>query len=238
MEGFSYSDIFATKGIEYLVIIAFLLLLIPFAVILNRKVSIAVKIRTAFRALSSGILRVPQGIFHSGNHTWMFMERSGSAMVGLDDLLLHLTGEVKFNRLRNAGEMISKGDLLTEIDHDGKRLEIYSPVSGRIVDANQALLENPGIANEDPFKQGWIYKVKPTNWMADAGSCYLAEEAVSWSERELARFRDFLARTAGNRSQGSLVLQDGGEPADHALTELPDEAWKEFQKEFLAMPRP
>jgi glycine cleavage system H protein len=239
MDGFSYSDIFATKGIEYLVIIAFLALLIPFSIILNRQVKITRQIQKALGILSAKILRIPQGLFYSRNHTWMFMERSGAATVGLDDLLLHITGEVKFNNLKKPGDTISKGDLLTEIDQDGKLLSILSPVSGKIVDTNTMLNENPAVMNEDPYGKGWIYKIKPTNWMAEAKSCYFAEEATNWSEKELARFRDFLAVTMRNYSPEAsmVILQDGGELADHSLAALPDDCWKDFQKEFLNLYR-
>lgn len=239
MDGFSYHDIFATKGLEYLVIIAFLALLVPFWIVLNKQVKITREIQKALGILSANILRIPQGLFYSRNHTWMYIEKSGAAKVGLDDLLLHITGEVKFNQLRNTGEIISKGDLLTEIDHDGKLLRIYSPVSGEIVDRNSLLEKKPGMLNEDPYGKGWIYKIKPTNWITDAKSCYFAEEATSWSEKELVRFKDFLANTMKNHSPDAsmVILQDGGELCDHSLSTLPDEIWKDFQKEFLTLYR-
>jgi glycine cleavage system H protein len=214
MEGFSYSDIFATKGIEYLVIITFLALLIPFSIILNKQVKITRQLQKALGILSAKILKIPQGLFYSRNHTWMFMERSGAATVGLDDLLLHITGEVKFNMMKKPGDTISKGELLTEIDQNGKLLSIVSPLSGKILNTNALLNEHPGMLNEDPYGKGWIYKIKPTNWIADVKSCYFAEEASLWSEKELVRFKDFLANTMKNHSPDAamVILQDGGEP--------------------------
>jgi glycine cleavage system H protein len=239
MEGFSYHDIFATKGLEYLIIIAFLALLIPFWIVLNKQVKVTRQIQKTLGILSASILRIPQGLFFSRNHTWMYMEKSGAAAVGLDDLLLHITGEVKFSNLKNPGEMISKGDLLTEIDHDGKQLQVLSPVTGKILDTNFMLAERPGLMNEDPYGKGWIYKVKPTNWIAEAKSCYFAEEATNWSEKELVRFKDFLAATMKNYSPDAsmVILQDGGELCDHSLSALPNEIWKDFQKEFLNLYR-
>ena len=110
MDGFSYNNIFDTKGIEYLVIIAFLLLLIPFWLALNRQVKIKEQIRKALGVLSASILKVPQGIYYFKNHTWAYLEKSGIAKVGLDDLLLHITGEVTIRQLKNPGETISKGE--------------------------------------------------------------------------------------------------------------------------------
>ena len=239
MDGFSYSDIFATKGIEYLVIIAFLAMLIPFSVMLNKQTKITRQFQKVLGILSASILKIPQGLFYSRNHTWMFMEKTGAAKVGLDDLLLHITGKVKLNHLKNPGEMINKGDLLTEVDQNGKLLQVFSPVSGKILDTNPVIQEDPGIMNEDPYGNGWIYKIKPTNWIAEVKSCYFADAATNWSENELVRFKDFLSWTMKNNSpETSLaILQDGGELCDHSLSALPDETWKDFQKEFLNLYR-
>ncbi len=235
MDGFSYSDIFATKGIEYLIIITFLILLIPFWLVLNKQVEMKIKIQQALGFLSAGILRIPQGLFYSKNHTWMYMEKSGTAKVGLDDLLLHITGEVKFKIHKNPGDMIIKGDLLTEIDQNGKLLRIFSPVSGKITNINATINENPGMFNEDPYGKGWICKIKPSNWVAETKACYFAEEATNWSATELERFKDFLAVSVKNYAPepALLILQDGGELCDHSLSALPHEIWRDFENEFL-----
>ena len=135
--------------------------------------------------------------------------------------------------------MINKGDLLTEIEQDGKQLRILSPVSGKITDTNLLVKKSPGILNDDPYGKGWIYKIKPTDWIAEAKSCYFAEEATIWSAKELERFKDFLAVTMKNHSPESsmVILQDGGELCDHSLSAFPDETWKDFQKEFLNLYR-
>ena len=235
MDGFSYFNIFETKGVEYLVIIAFLSLLIPFWILLNKETKITSQIQAAIGVLTTKILRIPQGLFYFRNHTWMYMEKTGAAKVGVDDLLLHITGKVKFRTLKKTGESISKGELLTEIDQNGKLLRIFSPVSGIIADTNASLNESNGLLNEDPYGRGWIYKIKPSDWIAETKSCFFAEEATKWSANELDRFKEFLARTMRNYTPETamIIMQDGGEICDHSLSGLPDEIWKDFQKEFL-----
>jgi len=234
MDGFSYHNIFDTKGIEYLAIIAFFLLLIPFWIILNRQV-VSSKIKHFIGVLTANVLKIPQGVFFSKNHTWTHLQRSGAATVGVDDLLFHITGDIKFNNLKNPGEMVNKGDLLTEINQDGKVLRIYSPISGKILSNNSLLNDNPQLSNEDPYGKGWLYKIKPSNWVGETSSYYLAEDATQWSKRELDRFKDFLA-TSGTKYgayPSIAVLQDGGELCDHILAEMPKEIWQDFQQEFL-----
>jgi glycine cleavage system H protein len=235
MDGFSYNNIFDTKGMEYLIIIAFLIMIIPFWIIINRQSRITGQIKMAFGILSAGILRIPQGLFYSKNHTWTHLERSGNARVGLDDLLLHITGDVKLNYLRNSGETIKKGDLLAEINQNGKTLKISSPVSGEIVDTNPKMDDSPKLLNEDPYGEGWIFTIKPSKWVSETNSYYLAEEAIAWSRKELIRFKDFLAVSMEKYSPETsmVILQDGGELCDNPLSELPDEVWQDFQKSFL-----
>jgi len=232
MDGFSYFNIFDTKGIEYIAILAFFALLIPYWLLLNKQVKITKQIQKSLGILTAGMLRVPQGLFYAPNHTWSFLERTGIAKVGLDDLLLHLTGEVKLNNLRKAGEKIEKGEFIAEIEQKGRLLRIFSPISGEIIKANPILSKNPETLNEDPYGRGWIYKIKPTNWVAETNACYLADEATNWSSREIDRFKDFVAVSVSKHSPG-VVMQEGGELRDNTLAELPNEVWQDFQQSFL-----
>lgn len=235
MDQFIYTNIFDTKGIEYIIIIGFLILIIPFWIIINRKRVLKGQIHSRVSALSADILKIPQGIFCSKNHTWSFLGKSGIAKVGLDNFILHITGEVKICDLRNPGDTIKKGDLLAEIEQSGKLLKIYSPVSGKIAEANTDLYKNVDILNNDPYGNGWIYKIRPSNWISETGTCFLGMEALVWSKKELARFKDFLALSVQKYSpENSLViLQDGGEICSQPLSELPAEVWNDFQKSFL-----
>jgi len=238
MDGFIYQNIFETKGIEYLAIITFFLLLIPFWIFLNRNEKIVTRMRRTLGVLTSSILRVPQGIFFGSDHTWTHLASSGVARIGVDDLLLHITGEVKVTCLANPGERVRKGDIMATLEHDGKRLEISSPISGEVIISNKLLLKDPELLSDDPYSKGWLYKVRPGNWIAETSNCYLAEEASWWIDNELVRFRDFLSVATAKLEpdQSMAVLQDGGELRDNTLSDLPPEVWKDFQEYFLRNP--
>ena len=235
MSGYSYTDIFDTKGIEYLIIIGFMLLMIPFWIFLNRPLKVRQNVMKSLGVLLLDTLRIPPGIFYSRNHTWTHMEKSGHARIGLDDLLLHITGGVEVRYVRNPGERVKKGDLLAEITRNGKQLNIASPVSGEIKRVNSGLSENPETLMNDPYGEGWMYKVKPDKWIEETASCYLAGEAIEWTGRELQRFKDFISMAVHRHSPGTstVILQEGGELCDHPLSGMPDEVWQDFQSSFL-----
>jgi glycine cleavage system H protein len=236
MESFSRIDIFDTKGAEYLFVIGYLIFLIVFWNLANKHEGIMKRAKKAISTLTAGFLRIPQGIFYNKYHTWTHLDENGVAKVGLDDFLQHITGRVNFTWLKNPDETIGKGDLLAQIDQDGKQLKIFSPISGRILESNSKLNENPGIFNEDPYKKGWIYKIKPSRWRKDTNSYLLAEDAINWSLKELDRFKDFLTMGPMRKytSEPSMILlQDGGEIRNNILSDLPGEVWKLFQEEFL-----
>jgi len=235
MDNFNYNNIFETKGIEYIAIIIFFLILIPFWIILNRQSKITNKLQEVINILTFEILKIPQGVFLAKNHTWMYLEKSGNAAIGLDDFLLHTTGAVKLHHHKQCGDKISKGDILTDIVSDNNSLKILSPVTGEIMAVNNNLIEAPEIMNEDPFGKGWVYKIKPLNWVDETKCCYLAEDAINWSRNEMQRFKDFLALSTKKYMQESpqLILQDGGELVDHSLSGLSDEVWHDFQESFL-----
>jgi glycine cleavage system H protein len=235
MNGFTYTNIFETKGIEYLIIIAFLLMIIPFWIVINKEVSIKTQIRNAIGILSEEFLRIPLGLLFSKNHTWVHLEKSGVAEVGIDDFLLHITGDVKFSNLKAPGSTINKGELLADIEHNGKILRVYSPISGTVADTNSLLRHTPSVVNEDPYEKGWMYKIKPSGWVEETDTYYQANEALAWTRMELDRFKDFLAGSLNEHSPevSMLILQDGGELCDRPLSDLPDEIWQDFQRSFL-----
>ena len=234
MEGFTYSNIFETKGIEYIIIIFFLLILIPFWLIMNRKVRVSKQLHQAFDVLTAGVLKIPQGLLFCKNHTWVHLEQTGRAKIGIDDFLQKIVGEIQFVPLKSLGEKVKKGDVLAEINQNGKRLKILSPVSGEIIEANIPEM-NLGLAESDSYGENWLFSLKPANWKTETSGFFLGEEATKWISSELLKFKDFLSVSLAKHSyEASMVaLQEGGELLINPLSGLQPEIWADFQKEFL-----
>lgn len=236
MEGFTYNNIFETKALEYLIIVFFFALLVPFWMLLNKKNKPKAQLKAEPGFLTAGTLKLPQGIFFSKYHTWAHLEHNGEAKVGLDDLVLHLTGDVSVRLYKSPGQIIGKGEPLARIYYNGNSLEVASPVSGEICNTNGQLINNPGLMKDEPYQHGWMYSLKPLNWKADTDTCFLAEDATVWATNELERFKDFLAVSTSKSMSGQpvMVMQDGGELVEKALAHFPQEVWEEFQKKFLS----
>ena len=236
MEGFSLVDIYDTKGTEYLFVIGYLVILIIFWRLMRNPGKVLSQIKDAVSTLSVKILNIPQGIYFSKNHTWTHLGESGAAKVGVDDFLQHIIGNLRLSGWKEPGDIIKKGELLAEIEQDGKQLKVYSPISGEVLETNGMILESPDVINADPYDKGWLYQVKPSNWMNETSSCLIAEKATEWADKELTRFKDFLSLGAMRKYSSEpamMMLQDGGEIRDNVLSELPEEVWKDFQEEFL-----
>ncbi|MDF1559378.1 MAG: glycine cleavage system protein H [Bacteroidales bacterium] len=233
MDGFSYINLFDTKGIEYIIIIAFLILIIPFWRMLNRPLRVNSGMKKA--VLQGSLLKAPQGIFLSNNHTWAHMLRSGDARIGINNLLINLTGDVNIKMVRDPGTRIRKGEVITELERGGKRLAVVSPVSGEITGSNPDLESDPSLLREDPYGGGWICSIRPTDWLGDISGFHFAAEANTWLKNEMERIRDFMAVAAHKYTPvtQAVYMQDGGEPAGFPLAAMPEEAWQEFQNEFL-----
>ncbi len=234
MDGYTYHNIFATKGIEYLVVIAFLLIIAPFWIIVNRRRNIATQLNETLGILSAKLLNIPQGYYYTRNHMWAFLERSGLARIGMDDFVANIVGQANIQLFAKENDFIRKGELMAEVLQGDKKLQLLAPISGRISKKNDLEGKSAENLNKDPYDSGWFYEIKPSKWKAETASCFLAEEASKWFVNEVKRFRDFIAIEAGKKQGETFVFQEGGEIMQHALKELDEDAWLDFQKNFLS----
>jgi glycine cleavage system H lipoate-binding protein/ABC-type phosphate transport system substrate-binding protein len=177
----------------------------------------------------------PKGLYFDKTHTWAFMEKDGNVKVGLDDFLQHVTGTLNRIIMREPGEMVRKGEKILTIIRDGKQLNIYSPISGIIVEQNQKLISDTSMINSSPFSKGWVYLIEPKNWLREIQFMIMGENYREWLHNEFTRLKDFFAASARINSvaYAHITLQDGGELTDNILADLEPEVWEDFQTKFI-----
>jgi glycine cleavage system H lipoate-binding protein/ABC-type phosphate transport system substrate-binding protein len=185
--------------------------------------------------LNDASLSAPSGVFFDKTHTWAFMEKEGMVKLGIDDFIQHITGSLTRIVMKSPGEKIRKGEIALTIIREGKQLNLYAPVTGIIRENNQKLLNNSALLNSSPYSDGWIYMIEPRNWLKDIQYLLMGEQYREWLKDEIIRLKDFFATSVKTNSlvYSHVVLQDGGEIADHVLADLGPDVWEEFQTEFI-----
>jgi glycine cleavage system H protein len=223
------SDPFASKGIEYLVVLGFLAVLPFFWRHLNGAPRLAPgRVRAAQRNVLSGWFRLPEAAsFHPG-HTWAIPAGRGRFRVGLDDFAQKLLGHAAAILLPDLGTRLAKGAPGWALEVGGRRFELPTPVAGRVVARNEAALRDPGLVNGDPYGDGWLLEVEAPRWKSGAGSLLRGDRAKEWLGRVEGALRARMIPEVG------AVLQDGGVPVPGIARALSEEGWEELARDLLA----
>lgn len=185
--------------------------------------------------LKEDAILAPKGLYFDKTHTWAFMEKDGNVKVGIDDFLQHVTGTLTRVIMKNTGDKVRKGDKILTIVKDGKQLSIYAPISGTIIQQNTSLVADSSLVNSSPYAEGWVYLIEPSNWAREMRFLFMGEKYSEWIEDEFIRLKDFFASSikTKNPAFAQVIMQDGGELADHILADLEPEVWEDFQNKFI-----
>jgi glycine cleavage system H lipoate-binding protein len=194
-----------------------------------------VEIITITPAFNESTVNVPQGLFFDKAHTWAFMEEDGTIKMGIDDFMPHITGTITRVIMKEPGEMVRRGEKIVTIIRYGKQLSLYAPVSGTIKSQNDNLNRNSSLINTSPFKDGWIYRIEPKNWLREIQLMLMGENYRNWLRHEFTRLRYFFETSMKSHSTvyDHVILQDGGELRDNVLADMEPEVWEEFQSSFI-----
>jgi glycine cleavage system H lipoate-binding protein/ABC-type phosphate transport system substrate-binding protein len=181
-------------------------------------------------------IAAPAGLFYDRSHTWAFMEKDGLVKVGIDDFLQHITGPITRIEMRKPGDKVKKGEAFLTLIQKGKKLVLYAPVSGTILETNRSLTGgNTMLLNESPYGEGWIYRLEPASWLQEIPLLSMAGKYTKWLNGEFTRLKDFLASSLQSHKMdyAQVVLQDGGELKNNLLEEFGPEVWEDFQSKFI-----
>jgi glycine cleavage system H protein len=95
-------------------------------------------------------------------YEWLQIE-DGTVTVGVSEEGLSELTEITAIGLPTENEEVNPDEICGEIETDEGPLNLYSPVEGRVIEINAAVVENPSLLNEDPYGDGWLFRVEPNN---------------------------------------------------------------------------
>jgi glycine cleavage system H protein len=105
---------------------------------------------------------VPADLKYAKSHEWVRVS-GDTATVGITDHAQHELTDVVFVELPAAGRRVKAGEACAVVESVKTASDIYSPVSGEILEVNGAVSGNPGLVNTEPYAGGWFYKIKLSN---------------------------------------------------------------------------
>ena len=90
-------------------------------------------------------------------------EDDGSVTVGISDHAQGLLGDIVFVELPEVGSEVNKQDDVAVVESVKAASDVYTPLSGEVLEVNEALNDSPEIINSSPYEDGWFFKIKPNN---------------------------------------------------------------------------
>lgn len=106
---------------------------------------------------------VPEDLTYTAEHEWARSEPDGSVRVGITDFAQDALGDVVFVSLPEVGAQVARGDSLGEIESTKSVSELYAPFDGEVVERNEDLDGRPDLLNSDPYGEGWVVAIRPSD---------------------------------------------------------------------------
>ena len=108
----------------------------------------------------AGRYRVPRDLLYTETDEWVRIE-DGIAVVGVTDYAQQELRDIVGVELPEPGTRVSKGEVVASLESAKTVADVYSPLTGEIVEVNEALYDQPELVNRDPYGEGWLFKIRP-----------------------------------------------------------------------------
>jgi len=172
-----------------------------------------------------GFLVAPDRYYHP-NHVWV-RRLNGKVRLGIDDFVCRLLGEISDIHVVSRDDA-SQGDVAWELQCHDHTISIALPLSGRVVQVNQDVLDDPPLVCKDPYGRGWIMMLASTNFEQDRGTLIELPQALQWLQSEAERLRTRCETWVGREAGGEQDTL----PDDFSRL-IPKHDWQEIVAEFL-----
>ena len=170
---------------------------------------------------------VPMGYYFHNGHAWARIESGGNIRVGLDDFSLKLLGKADAFDLPLMGKELDQGKAGWGLKRKENNADVLSPIDGVIVEVNSKVRENPGLANRQPYSDGWLFMVRTPDVKATMNKLMTDQNSLTWLNQEVSHLENMIEEVAGP------LAADGGHLADDIYGNLPDLGWGNLTKKFL-----
>jgi len=106
---------------------------------------------------------IPADLKFLSSHEWARVESDGTVTVGISDQAQGLLGDIVFVELPELGQSIDAESDAAIVESVKAASDVYSPLSGEVIEVNSLLEDQPEVINSSPYEDGWFYKLKPSD---------------------------------------------------------------------------
>ena len=106
---------------------------------------------------------IPSELRYTKSHEWVKSMEDGHLEIGITDHAQEMLGDMVFIELPEVGITVNTGDDCAVVESVKAASDVYAPVSGEIVEVNSLLSDAPETVNSDPYGEGWLYRMQPTD---------------------------------------------------------------------------
>jgi glycine cleavage system H protein len=107
-------------------------------------------------------MNYPEDLKYTPEHEWA-RQKGGRVIVGITDFAQDQLGDVVYVELPAVGDEIKKGEAFGVVESTKAVSELFAPLSGKVVEVNDPLVETPEIVNDDPYEEGWMIAIEPSD---------------------------------------------------------------------------
>lgn len=127
---------------------------------------------------------VPEDLYYTNEHSWAKVE-NGLVRVGITDFAQDSLQEIAFVELPDEGAEVTHMDLFGSIESVKALADLFSPVSGTVVESNGEVVNNPELVNQSPYKEGWMILIEASNLDGDLENLMSAEDYADFLREQI-----------------------------------------------------
>ena len=124
-------------------------------------------------------------MYNVESNVWAKREADGNVTIGLTSYACSLAGEIVSYTPKKIGKAIEKDKSCATVESGKWVGPVKAPVAGEVLVVNEVVASKPGTINKDPYVQGWVVKIKPSNWDADAATLKTGAAAMAAFEAKM-----------------------------------------------------